>query len=105
MPQQQQHGWTGRSGDHVAGAEWLPFIPFSVETYGRLGKPALGFLGQLGAVRNVSKSGFVAVAIRELSMELHWENFQMYRAPLDLHASRVGCGLDLVPIYNTIRFL
>jgi hypothetical protein len=25
-----------------------PFIPFSVETYGRLGKLAISFLGQLG---------------------------------------------------------
>jgi hypothetical protein len=49
-----------------------PFIPFSVETYGRLGKPAISFLRQLGleakeAGRKVSKSGFVAAAIRETS--------------------------------------
>jgi hypothetical protein len=48
-----------------------PFIPFSVETYGCLGKPAISFLGQLGleakeAGRKVSKSGFVAAAIRAL---------------------------------------
>jgi hypothetical protein len=53
-----------------------PFIPFSVETYGRLGKPAISFLGQLGleakeAGRKVSKSGFVASAIREISVGLH----------------------------------
>jgi hypothetical protein len=52
-----------------------PFIPFSVETYGRLGKPAISFLGQLGlkakeAGRKVGKSGFVAAAILELSVGL-----------------------------------
>jgi hypothetical protein len=52
-----------------------PFIPFSVEIYGRLGKLAISFLGQLGleakeAGRNVSKSVFVAAAIPELSVGL-----------------------------------
>jgi hypothetical protein len=42
-----------------------PFIPFSVETYGRLDKPAISSLGQLGleakeAGCKASKSGFVA---------------------------------------------
>jgi hypothetical protein len=60
-----------------------PFIPFSVETYGRLGKPAISFLEQLGleakeAGRKVSKSGFVASAIQEISAELRWGNYQMY---------------------------
>jgi hypothetical protein len=59
-----------------------PFIPFSVETYSRLGKPAISFLGQLGleakeAGRKVSKSGFVAAAIRELSVGLCRGNYQM----------------------------
>jgi hypothetical protein len=31
-----------------AGAAWVPFRPFSVETYIRLGKPAISLLGQLG---------------------------------------------------------
>jgi hypothetical protein len=44
-----------------------------VETYGRLGKPTISFFGLLGleakeAGRKVSKSGFVAAAIRELSV-------------------------------------
>jgi hypothetical protein len=74
-----------------------PFIPFSVETYGRLGKPAISFLGQLGleaeeAGRKVSKSGFVAAAIRELSVGLCWGNYQMYRANLGLLAEVFGRG-------------
>jgi hypothetical protein len=50
-----------------------PFIPFTVEAYGRLGKPALRLLARLGqeaaeSAGGVSKSGFVAGAIRELSV-------------------------------------
>jgi hypothetical protein len=74
-----------------------PFIPFSMETYGRLGKPAISFLGQLGleakeAWRKVSKSGFVAAAIRELSVGLCRGNYQMYRASLGLRAGVSGRG-------------
>jgi hypothetical protein len=52
-----------------------PFIAFSVESYGRTSKPAISFLGQLGkksedSGRKVSKFGFVAAAIRELSVRL-----------------------------------
>jgi hypothetical protein len=59
-----------------------PFIPFPVEPYGRLGKPAISFLGQLGlqakeAGRKVRKSGFVAAAIRELSVGLCRGNYQI----------------------------
>jgi hypothetical protein len=59
-----------------------PFIPLSVETYGRLGNPAISFLGQLGleakeAWRKVSKSGFVAAAIREISVGLCRGNYQI----------------------------
>jgi hypothetical protein len=68
-----------------------PFIPFSVETYGRLGKPAISFLGQLGmeakeAGRKVSMSRFVDAAIWELSVGLCRGNYQMYRASLGLLA-------------------
>jgi hypothetical protein len=80
-----------------------PFTPFSVETYVHLGKPAISCLGQLGleakeAGRKVSKSGFVAAAIRELSVGLCRGNYQMYRASLGLragvsdHGFRVGAG-------------
>jgi hypothetical protein len=74
-----------------------PFIPFSIETYDRLGKPAISFLGQLGleakeAGRKVSKSGFVAAAIRELSVGLCRGNYQMYRSSLGLLARVSGRG-------------
>jgi hypothetical protein len=69
--------------------------PFWVETYGCLGKPAISFLGQLGmeaeeAGHEVSKSSFVAAAIRELSVGLCRGNYQMYRASLGLLAGVSG---------------
>jgi hypothetical protein len=75
-----------------------PFIPFWVETYGRLGKPAISFLGQLGleakeAGRKVSKSGFVAASIREISVGLCWGNYHMYRASLGLLAGVYSRGI------------
>jgi hypothetical protein len=74
-----------------------PFIPFTVETYGRLGKLAISFLRQLGleakeAGHKVSKSGFVAAAICELSVGLCRANYQMYRASLGLRAGVSGPG-------------
>jgi hypothetical protein len=68
-----------------------PFIPFS------LGKPAISFLGQLGleakeAGRKVSKSGFVASAIREISVGLCRGDYQMYRASLGLLVGVSGRG-------------
>jgi hypothetical protein len=56
---------------------WLnvyTLLPFSVEIYGRLGKPAVALLGMLGAeavaAGDVSKSAFVVAALRELSIDL-----------------------------------
>jgi hypothetical protein len=74
-----------------------PFIPFSVETYGRLGKPAISLLGQLGleakeAGRKVSKSGFVASAIREISVGLCRGDYQKYKASLGLLVGVSGRG-------------
>jgi hypothetical protein len=62
-----------------------PFIPFSVDTYGRLGKHAISLLGQLAVEARevgwkVSKSGFVAAAIRELSVRLCRRSNQMQRS-------------------------
>jgi hypothetical protein len=74
-----------------------PFIRFSGETCGRLGKPAISFLGQLGkeaeeAGPKISKSGFVVAAIRELSVGVCQGNYQMYRASLGLLAGVSGRG-------------
>ena len=70
------------------------FIPFSVETYGRLGKPALGFLSQLGdeacASGTISKAAFVAGALRELSVGLCRGNATMFRVCLGQLARASG---------------
>jgi hypothetical protein len=63
-----------------------PFFPFAVESYGLLGKEAEE------AGRRVSKSGFVASAIRELSVGLCRGNDYMYRAAWGLLAQVTGQG-------------
>jgi hypothetical protein len=71
-------------------------VPFSVETYGRLGKPAVAFLGMLGAEAvaggDVSKSGFVAAALQELSVGLCKGNYLMHRASQGGLAGVAGQG-------------
>jgi hypothetical protein len=81
-------------------AHGYPFIPFSVETYGQKGKPAISFLSQLGmeaeeVARKVSKSGCVAAAIRELSVRLcrALGSHKMYRASLSLLVGVTGRGV------------
>jgi hypothetical protein len=55
------------------------FVPFSVESYGRLGLPAMKFLHELGdkaaGPGGVLRSSFVAGALREISIGLIPENF------------------------------
>jgi hypothetical protein len=53
-------------------------VPFSVETYGRLGNLAVAFLGMLGG--DVGKFGHIAAALRELSVGLYEGNPLMHRA-------------------------
>jgi hypothetical protein len=76
-------------------ANGYPFVPFSVETYGRLGRPALALLGRLGALvdgAGTSKSAFVRGALRELSVGLCRGNFLLYRRSLGLRIEGVGRG-------------
>jgi hypothetical protein len=62
------------------------FLPFSVESYGRLGKPALAILSPFGeeacSSGTVSKGAFVARALCELSVGLCRGNATMYRVCL-----------------------
>jgi hypothetical protein len=62
------------------------FVPFSVETCGRIGQPAMKLLHDLGEEAagpgGVSRSSFVAGALRELSVGLCRGNFLAYRASL-----------------------
>jgi hypothetical protein len=68
-----------------------------VESYGRLGKPALDLLGMLGeeaegAGRQCRKAQFVSWTLRELSVGLCKGNFHMCRASLGLLAGATGRG-------------
>jgi hypothetical protein len=51
-----------------------PFVPFSVDSYGRLGQPAMKLLHALGdeaaGPGGVHRASFVAGALRELSVGL-----------------------------------
>ena len=50
------------------------FVPFALESYGRLGAPARNFLTRLGDIAagrgNISKSAFVKSAYKEVSCAL-----------------------------------
>jgi hypothetical protein len=71
------------------------FVPFSVESYGRLGQAAMKLLHLLGdetaGPGGVSWALFVAGALRELSMGLIRGNFLLYCALLGL--AKVASGL------------
>jgi hypothetical protein len=79
------------------------FVPFSVETYGRLGQPAMKLSHDLGeeaaGAGGVWRSSFVAGALRELSIALGRGNFMVYRASLGVlarsSASSFRPGLSL----------
>ena len=67
---------------HFADGAQYDFVPFAVESYGRLGPAAMGFLSALGDVAasggHISKSAFVAGALKELSCALQRGNGRMY---------------------------
>ena len=69
------------------------FTPLSMETYGRLGKPAMGLLNTLAetaADAGVAKDAFVTNALRELSISLCRSNAVIYRAGLTVMAQAAG---------------
>jgi hypothetical protein len=61
-----------------------PLVPFLVETYGRLGKPVVA--------GDVSKSGSVAMELREISVGLCNGNYLMHRASLEVLAGVAGAS-------------
>jgi hypothetical protein len=66
------------------------FVPFSLESYGCLGQPAMTLLHLLGdeaaGPGGVSRASFVAGALRELSVGLIRGNFSLYRASVGMLA-------------------
>jgi hypothetical protein len=83
------------SGGPVAGGS---FTPLSMETYGRLGRPALQFLSTLAASAassatagsDVTPSAFMAGALRELCAALVKGNDVVYREALHVYATAGG---------------
>jgi hypothetical protein len=78
------------------------FIPLSVESYGRLGKPAMELLNTLATKAGGSeefKGCFVTNALRELSVALCKGNAVLYRRGLNMLAKKSGRhfvpGLDV----------
>jgi hypothetical protein len=73
-----------------------PFVPFSVESYGRIGQPAMKFLHALGdeaaGPGGITRTSFVAGALWEFSVGLCRCNFFMYRACLGMSAKSSGTG-------------
>jgi hypothetical protein len=74
-----------------------PFVPFSAESYGRIGQPAMKLLHAMGdeaaGPGGVTRVSFVAGALREISVGLCRSKFFMYRACLGMFAKSSGTGL------------
>ena len=74
------------------------FVPLSVESYGRLGKPAMQLLADLASEAElagaVSTDSFVENALRMLSVSLCKGNALMFRRELGLLASATGADLQ-----------
>jgi hypothetical protein len=72
------------------------FVPFSVETYGRLGQLAMKLLHSLGdeaaGPGGVTRASFVNGALRELSVGLCMGNFFAYRASVGMLARCSGAS-------------
>jgi hypothetical protein len=70
------------------------FVPFPVETYGRLGQLAMKLLHKLGdevaGAGGVSRASFVSGALRERSVGLVRGNFWLYRASAGMLATASG---------------
>jgi hypothetical protein len=70
------------------------FVPFSVESYGHLGQPAMKLLHSLGdgaaGPGSVSRASFVAGALQELSVGSIRGNFLLYGASVGMLARCSG---------------
>ena len=73
------------------------FVPLSVETYGRMGKPAMEFLNTLATIAStegsVDKDLFMTNALKELSIGLCRGNGVMYRRGVTALARVTGTAL------------
>jgi hypothetical protein len=87
-----RHKYRANSGHQHAG---YTFVPASVETYGYLGKPLVGYIQTLSAVvagrtLGVSRGSVLASAYRELSVALVCSQGLVYRASANLVSKASG---------------
>ena len=71
------------------------FVPLVVESYGRLGSKAMGFLNELATaagLAGVDTAAFTANALRLLSIALCRGNEAIYRAGSGMSIGRTGTG-------------
>jgi hypothetical protein len=72
----------------------FPFVPFSVESYRRLGQPVMILLHALGdeadSPGRVDRASFIAGALREFSIGLCRGDIFIYRACLGMLAKSSG---------------
>ena len=76
------------------GYQGFQFIPFSIETFGRIGKPGLQFLRDLSQVaaakQQFSAGAFLASALRELSIALARGQQAVFKQGLSVYARVSG---------------
>jgi hypothetical protein len=84
---------------NLADGTQYEFVPFAVESYGRLGAAAMGFLSSLGDAASeggrVSKSAFVQNALRAVSVAVQRGNGAMYSRSVQEVAR--ACGRRFLP--------
>ena len=71
------------------------FVPLVVESYGRLGAKAMGFLNELATaagLTGVDTAAFTTNALRQLSIALCRGNEAIYRAGSGMSIGRTGTG-------------
>jgi hypothetical protein len=69
----------------------LPFVPMSIESFGRLGAPALMLLGELvqAGGPGLSRAAFILGALRELGVAVCWGSARPWAGPACMPLS--GC--------------
>ena len=93
-------GWAAAMRDEAkrksyaaGGYEGYAFVPFSVESYGRLGQPAMKFLKKLSrdsGLQGASQHAFFASALRELSVALARGNAAVFNAGAKVYCRLAG---------------
>ena len=93
-----------KKAKYESAAGGYAFVPISVETHGRISKPAMDLLGKVAAHPQLREEGgkatFVTNALRELSVALCKGNAILFRAGLQILARCSGSNFvagELLP--------